>query len=65
MPVLHVEMLEGRSASQKRELARTLSEEMAKIVGVKVDDIWVIITEVSRERWAVGGKLISDATRSG
>jgi 4-oxalocrotonate tautomerase len=59
MPMIHVEMLEGRSVSQKQELVKVLSEEMARISGVSVDDVWIVINEVSRERWGVGGKLVS------
>jgi 4-oxalocrotonate tautomerase len=64
MPMIHVEMLEGRSAAQKEELVKVLSEDMARISGVSVDDVWVVINEVSRERWGIGGKLASNILKS-
>lgn len=60
MPVIRVEMFEGRSVEQKRELVETLSKEMARITQCSVDSIYVIIDEVKKEHWGAGGQLCSD-----
>lgn len=60
MPVIRVEMLEGRSLDQKRELVQSLSGELARVTGCTVDSIYVVIDEVKKENWGVGEQLLSD-----
>jgi 4-oxalocrotonate tautomerase len=60
MPIIRIEMAAGRSAEQKRELAKALTRETARIVGTSPSSIMVIIEDVAKEHWAVGGKLLSD-----
>lgn len=57
MPVIRVEMLKGRSEEQRIELAEVLTKEMARVVDCPVSHIQVIISEVERTHWAVGGVL--------
>lgn len=60
MPIIRVEMLTGRSKEQKRELSKTLTREMARITGVSEASIFVVIEDVNKENWAVGGELLAD-----
>ncbi len=57
MPIIHVEMLKGRTNEQKKELAETLTRETSRISACAEKDIQVIISEVDPACWAVGGKL--------
>lgn len=59
MPVIRVELLEGRSVAQKEELVDVLTRETARIAGCSLESIYVVIDEVKPENWAVAGKLIS------
>lgn len=60
MPEITVEMIEGRTLEQKRELARRMTDLLVEVI--KVDPSSVIITfhENSRENKAKGGVLFSD-----
>ena len=60
MPIIKVEILEGRSREQKRELAQVLTKETARIIKVSESSIFVVIDEVTKENWAVGGELLVD-----
>ncbi len=60
MPVIKVEMFEGRTIEQKRELVEVLSNETARITGCSVESIYVVIDEVKKENWGAGGELCSD-----
>lgn len=60
MPVITVDMLEGRTLETKRELVDALTRETARIAGCKAEDIYVIIKETSRENWASSGVLLVD-----
>ena len=60
MPIIRVEMFEGRSVDQKRELVEVLSKETARITGCDVSSIYVVIEDVKKENWGAGGELCSD-----
>jgi 4-oxalocrotonate tautomerase len=60
MPVIRVEMLAGRSVDQKRELVEVLTRETARIAKASPEAIFVVIEDVAKENWGVGGKLIAD-----
>jgi 4-oxalocrotonate tautomerase len=57
MPIIRVEMLTGRTHAQKVELTDVLTRESARIVKCAPADIQIVITEVPRANWAVGGLL--------
>jgi 4-oxalocrotonate tautomerase len=57
MPIIRLEMLTGRTHAQKVELAEVLTREAARIAKCPASDIQLVITEVERSSWAVGGKL--------
>jgi 4-oxalocrotonate tautomerase len=60
MPVIRLEMLAGRSIEQKRELVDVLTRETARIAKTNPDSIFVVIEDVAKENWGVGGKLVAD-----
>lgn len=60
MPIIRVEMWEGRTLQQKRELVEVLTRETARIVGTDPDSIYIVIEDVKKENWGAGGRLSSD-----
>jgi 4-oxalocrotonate tautomerase len=60
MPIIRVEMWEGRSVDQKRELVEVISKETARITGCELSSIYVVIEDVKKENWGAGGKLCSE-----
>ena len=60
MPTLRVELFEGRSADQKRALAKELTEACVRVLGISADGVDVIFQDVSRADWATGGVLWSE-----
>ncbi len=59
MPVVTVEMWEGRTQEQKRQLAKDITEAFVKI-GVPAQAVHVIMNDHPKSCWAQGGKLCSD-----
>jgi len=59
MPVVIVEMWEGRTLEQKRQLARDLTEAFVKI-GTPAEAVHIILKEHPKSCWAQGGKLASE-----
>ncbi|HAQ22007.1 MAG TPA: 4-oxalocrotonate tautomerase [Acidimicrobiaceae bacterium] len=60
MPIIRVEMFPGRTVDQKRDLVRELTDGFVRACGGAGDRLHVVITEVEREDWGVGGELMSD-----
>ncbi|HCW00563.1 MAG: 2-hydroxymuconate tautomerase [Acidimicrobiales bacterium] len=60
MPIIRVEMFPGRTIDQKRDLARELTDGFVRACGGAGEKLHVVITEVERENWGVGGELMSD-----
>ncbi len=55
MPVVKVDMLAGRTQQQKNEIAEVFTRELARIAKCELADVQVVINEVGRKNWAVGG----------
>jgi 4-oxalocrotonate tautomerase len=64
MPVVIVEMYEGRTLEQKRTLVRAITDAMVEHAHAKLDGLQVIIHEVKKENWARAGRLGVDREES-
>ena len=62
MPIIEVNMLEGRSVEQKRALAHELTDGFVRACGGDPNAVRVVIRDIPRTNWAVGGTLFSDRT---
>ncbi len=59
MPVVIVEMWEGRTIEQKKQLVEGITSSFAKI-GTPVEAVHIIIKDNPKHNWAHGGKLASE-----
>lgn len=55
MPIIQVNMLEGRTDAQKRVLHAALSAAAVSALGVPRDSVRVLIHELGREHFALAG----------
>ena len=60
MPVIKVEMFSGRTADQKRKLVKALTDSFIEVCGGKPQSVHIILKDVNKGDWAVGGELCSD-----
>jgi 4-oxalocrotonate tautomerase len=60
MPVVRIEMYDGRSLDQKRQLVKEVTDVVARVTGNSPQGVHVIVEEVKRENWAIGGLLWPD-----
>ena len=60
MPVVQVQMFEGRTVEQKRALAEAITEAMVTHAGARREGLHVLLDEYPLESWARGGVLASD-----
>jgi 4-oxalocrotonate tautomerase len=59
MPVVIVEMWEGRTIEQKKQLSEDITASMVRI-GVPKEAVQIIIKDNPKHNWAIGGKLASE-----
>ncbi len=60
MPILKVELFAGRSREKKRELVKALTDTYIAVLGGKPQGVTVILQDVDKGDWAIGGELCSD-----
>jgi len=59
MPVVIVEMWEGRTVEQKKQLVEGITSVMTKM-GIPQEHVHVILKDNPKHNWASGGKLASE-----
>ncbi len=59
MPVVIVELWEGRTIEQKKKLIEGITTAFAGI-GVPAEALHIILNDVPKHNWATGGKLASE-----
>jgi len=62
MPVIRVEMFKGRTPEQKKALVKEVTEAFVRTAGGTPEAVQVVITDVEKDDWAVGGVLASEMT---
>ncbi|TFE04188.1 2-hydroxymuconate tautomerase [Jeotgalibacillus salarius] len=60
MPIVTVKMLEGRSDDQKKALAEKVTDAVVETTGATPDKVSIIIEEMKKTDYAVGGVRVSD-----
>ncbi len=66
VPIVTIEMFEGRTPDQKSRLHREVSAAVADCAGCAVGDVRIIIREMQRENYSVGGRSsIASAAAAG
>jgi 4-oxalocrotonate tautomerase len=64
MPIITVDMWEGRSVDQKRKLVRELTDAFVRTCGSEPEGIYVVVRDVAKHNWAIGGELCCDRAAS-
>lgn len=60
MPTIRVEMFEGRTAEQKRALAKELTDACVRAIGASPDSVDILMFDIRKQDWATAGVLWSD-----
>ena len=60
MPIINVKLLEGRSDEQLKDLVIEVTHAVEKTTGANKEAIHVVIEEMRKDHYAVGGVRKSD-----
>ena len=61
MPMITVDWLEGRTADQRRELTKVMTDAFVKIAGVPKEQVWVVFRDTPRSHWGMSGDLLDSS----
>lgn len=60
MPIIQVELIEGRTTEQKRLLAEKVTQAVVESIGVPAENVMIIIRDMPKENYAKAGTLAID-----
>ena len=60
MPLIHVQLYEGRTVEQKRAFAESVTREASRTLNCEPSSVDIIFVDVKKHDWATAGKLASD-----
>lgn len=60
MPTIRVELMEGRTPDQKKNLVKALTQAVLDTLGGKAESVDVLLFDIKRHDWATGGELWSE-----
>jgi 4-oxalocrotonate tautomerase len=55
MPIIQVNLLEGRTVAQKRAMIAAVTDAMVESLGVRADSVRIMINEMHPEHFALAG----------
>ncbi|MGH8516314.1 MAG: 2-hydroxymuconate tautomerase [Panacagrimonas sp.] len=55
MPIIQVNLLEGRSVAQKRAMIAAVTDAIVESLGVRADSVRIMINEMHPEHFALAG----------
>ena len=61
MPIIQVNLLEGRTIEQKRNMARRVTEVVCETLSVKPENVRILIHEMGPHDFSVGGVTAGDS----
>lgn len=60
MPLIHIDLIEGRSEDQLRGLVKDVTAVVVKNTGAPAEHVHVVLNEMQKNRYSVAGVLKSD-----
>ena len=60
MPIVQIDLLEGRSIEQKRQLVKKVTEAIVETANCPPDAVRIVLREMAKEHFAIAGKLKAD-----
>jgi 4-oxalocrotonate tautomerase len=55
MPTIRVELMEGRTPEQKKNLVKALTQAVVDTLGSKAESVDVLLFDIKPSDWATGG----------
>lgn len=63
MPLAQIHILEGRSEDQKRAVIEKVTDALCEALSAPRESVRVLIAEMPKSNWGIGGKSAQDLGR--
>ncbi|MFD1471256.1 2-hydroxymuconate tautomerase [Companilactobacillus mishanensis] len=60
MPLVHIDLIEGRSPEQLKAMVKEVTDAISKNTGAPAEHIHIVLNEMPKNHYSVGGVLASD-----
>lgn len=60
MPTIRIDLFEGRTPEQKKNLVKAVTQAVVDTLGGKPEAVDIILYDIKRGDWATGGELWSE-----
>ena len=58
MPIINIQMLEGRTTEQKEQLIKEVTDAVVRTTGARKEAVTIIISDMKKENYGHGGEVI-------
>lgn len=58
MPIVHIELVEGRTQEQKNAMVKDVTEAIVKNTGARKEAVHIVITDMEKGNYAVAGETL-------
>jgi len=63
MPIIHIQMLEGRPVEKVKELISNVTRTVVETLDVKEESVRILVTEIPKTHWGIAGNSVSDISK--
>jgi 4-oxalocrotonate tautomerase len=60
MPIINIQVLQGRPEEKIKELISSVTDTVSETLEVPKDRVRVLVTEIPKTHWGIGGTAVSD-----
>lgn len=60
MPIVNIQILQGRPEEKVKEVIQNVTEVVSSTLGVPKETVRVLVSEVPKTHWGIGGTPVSD-----
>ena len=60
MPFISVKILEGHNKERKQQIVAKITDAVTEVTEIPKESVWVVIEDIPKKDWAVGGKLLEE-----
>lgn len=64
MPLVQINIVEGRSPEKKERLIREVTDVVAEVLEAPVENVRVLIQEMQPEHWGIAGESVKKRTQT-
>lgn len=62
MPIVNIQIMEGRPEGKVKELIHNVTEVVSATLDAPKQNVRVLVSEVPKTHWGIGGIAVSDRT---